>query len=638
MPERPFDPRDANLQFLDIQRRLRELERQATQLPEGAVPLQTFESGQPLGDTRYLDFGAGLVASLVGDDRVQVIGSGEGGWDAIIHPGDSIGQTLAGLKSAGKEVVRVLVRATQSGADTFWTTYTETANFNCPRVVYMQGEGDPAGNTGLESAVLLAPRWDMGGFINSAGSTLSQSSFFLRNMAIVRGRFAGGVTCSNCYVDLRSSSSITFAGLSVYLHDCFIHGMASLASSLSTDVSVIINGGMFAPPSGSSSVTSTPVADHDFGFFGVYNTEFTPSFGGGGTQIWNLPANSHIELANVSHCPLTLQHTSGSLGNCAIIIPTASSNITVNFTGTTVGTGVLYMFGQTNIVTLPQLGDMTLDITVRTADITGPGKISLDIEASNPNSVIIRGRGIKGSIGGNPFISTGATFLQFIAARECQVGVAASTANFFGTQRPYSFDATSQDNLLIWHRHTAGWSLAGTDAGTNNMVLPSTGGGGAVTGLATTVATEQTFGQASAVGTGTLSARNDHTHGTPPMSALDWGESGDIASIEPDDAASAGVLDEVARADHQHAVTAAAAGNSDFGDAATEGVSTSFARADHVHGREANPVGTPTTGWGSITNVVTNRVYDADATTLDELADVLGTLVADLVAQGILDA
>lgn len=35
------------------------------------------------------------------------------------------------------------------------------------------------------------------------------------------------------------------------------------------------------------------------------------------------------------------------------------------------------------------------------------------------------------------------------------------------------------------------------------------------------------------------------------------------------------------------------------------------------------------------TNVVTDRSYDADATTTEELADVLGTLIADLQARGI---
>jgi len=42
------------------------------------------------------------------------------------------------------------------------------------------------------------------------------------------------------------------------------------------------------------------------------------------------------------------------------------------------------------------------------------------------------------------------------------------------------------------------------------------------------------------------------------------------------------------------------------------------------------------TGWGSITNVTPDKAYDANATTVDELADVLGTLIAQLVTYGLL--
>ena len=43
------------------------------------------------------------------------------------------------------------------------------------------------------------------------------------------------------------------------------------------------------------------------------------------------------------------------------------------------------------------------------------------------------------------------------------------------------------------------------------------------------------------------------------------------------------------------------------------------------------------TGW-SVTNVTTDKVYNADATTLDEVADVLGTLITYLISLGILAA
>jgi hypothetical protein len=48
----------------------------------------------------------------------------------------------------------------------------------------------------------------------------------------------------------------------------------------------------------------------------------------------------------------------------------------------------------------------------------------------------------------------------------------------------------------------------------------------------------------------------------------------------------------------------------------------------------ATPVARPAAY--TVTNVTADRAYDANATTLDELADVLGTLIADLQAYGLL--
>jgi len=48
---------------------------------------------------------------------------------------------------------------------------------------------------------------------------------------------------------------------------------------------------------------------------------------------------------------------------------------------------------------------------------------------------------------------------------------------------------------------------------------------------------------------------------------------------------------------------------------------------------------TPSTeDWGDVTNKTEDRVMDCNATTLDEVADVLATLIADLVVTGILVA
>lgn len=82
MPDRPVDPTLVSIMNNALER-LRAVERRTLQLPEDASPLQTFEDGSPLGDTRFLSFGEGLVANLVGDDYVEVTGTGGDGCGVI---------------------------------------------------------------------------------------------------------------------------------------------------------------------------------------------------------------------------------------------------------------------------------------------------------------------------------------------------------------------------------------------------------------------------------------------------------------------------------------------------------------------------------------------------------------------------
>lgn len=67
--------------------------------------------------------------------------------------------------------------------------------------------------------------------------------------------------------------------------------------------------------------------------------------------------------------------------------------------------------------------------------------------------------------------------------------------------------------------------------------------------------------------------------------------------------------------------------------AVADGVDTVAARRDHTHGTQPS-VPDPYTP----SNVTTDRTFDADSTTLAELADILGTLINDLIEQGILNA
>ena len=53
------------------------------------------------------------------------------------------------------------------------------------------------------------------------------------------------------------------------------------------------------------------------------------------------------------------------------------------------------------------------------------------------------------------------------------------------------------------------------------------------------------------------------------------------------------------------------------------------------HGFTINQIIADTAAY-TITNALTDRSYDANATTVDELADVLATLIADLKTKGVL--
>jgi hypothetical protein len=66
-----------------------------------------------------------------------------------------------------------------------------------------------------------------------------------------------------------------------------------------------------------------------------------------------------------------------------------------------------------------------------------------------------------------------------------------------------------------------------------------------------------------------------------------------------------------------------------------DGVSGTLKAGATATGGIVTSLGTLTSAY-TTTNVTTDRSYDANATTLDELADVLGTLIADLKAKSIL--
>jgi hypothetical protein len=61
-------------------------------------------------------------------------------------------------------------------------------------------------------------------------------------------------------------------------------------------------------------------------------------------------------------------------------------------------------------------------------------------------------------------------------------------------------------------------------------------------------------------------------------------------------------------------------------------------RDDGGYAFRGGTVGVAQTGYTTFTNLTTDRTCDANATTVEELADILGTLIEDLKTKGIIAA
>lgn len=122
------------------------------------------------------------------------------------------------------------------------------------------------------------------------------------------------------------------------------------------------------------------------------------------------------------------------------------------------------------------------------------------------------------------------------------------------------------------------------NAATNSVDVTLTSTGGA--SPATTIVTEEAYGQAADVGVLGSFAREDHTHGSPDLATT-----APHASA-PGDAAAVGTDTVPARGDHVHAREAFAAviALDAFGTASSDGVADTLSRSDHVHGAPALPV------------------------------------------------
>lgn len=111
---------------------------------------------------------------------------------------------------------------------------------------------------------------------------------------------------------------------------------------------------------------------------------------------------------------------------------------------------------------------------------------------------------------------------------------------------------------------------------------------------ATTIVTETSFGQTSAVGALDSYAREDHTHGTPTAPSIPTAAVTVVAETSYGASSSAGAAATFSKGDHTHgspSLTATTPTAEAIGSTAVLGVATTPAKADHVHAMPA--AGTP---------------------------------------------
>lgn len=487
MPDRPSNPEEMPTYFQDWARRIRALERQRFQFPDGAdTILQTFESGTPLGDTRFLDFGANLRATLIEDDYVQVdgVGGGELVFDALVDKtrGTSdpenrifvgIGEACAYLKNTvGLTHSVVIAVRPDVFAPSSNGAYQETADWDSPENVRLFG---------LRGARFFsytneddAFSWDIGNFhpttsvnllienchqfeVNKTSAGVGSDSTMFNQVHLVNT----WLDCSN------SHTAALFGQLNMFHCSCdFRTGGGTMrvakyfAFWMQTRMTVRTAG------------TFVPVSETTGGILVWRDCQM--QYGGGGGGSISLPQMSDIDLSDILPGP------AGSSSIPPFTVPASAdlffTNRSPNFSGAPNITAAS-TFDRMELSGV--FGDLTISgaheylkvegwNSARHWDITGPAVI--DVELHNTGRMTVRGQGVSGHIAGDALAGSSGTFLDFVNADYCNIHVGADPTGTSGTRKSYAFDGSSTDNGL-WFDDT-GWPVTGTDSGTGNLVLP----------------------------------------------------------------------------------------------------------------------------------------------------------------------
>lgn len=166
------------------------------------------------------------------------------------------------------------------------------------------------------------------------------------------------------------------------------------------------------------------------------------------------------------------------------------SSLAVNITSTTLQNLILEGFFDqittTAVITGQSVGRIDAVVKLR-ADITGPANIHLalhDGSALTTYGVRIRGNGVNGTIAARmQDTAAAATVIDYISATRSSIVASIARDGVVSTgAKPFAFDAGSSHNILVLEADSLG--LAGTDAGSNDLVITDAGAPASPTGAA----------------------------------------------------------------------------------------------------------------------------------------------------------
>lgn len=492
MAERPSDPRNSTAFLNDTLRRLRELERTVLRLPESTDPLQTFENGSPLGETRFLDFGPGIQSTLIGNDFVRVSAdAGEMVFDALVDAAQTTNESARVFSGIGEALTYLAntVGLTHAGVAVRNGTYTETANWATPGVVRLFGirgmSKDSIGGIDSEVAAEDMPHWDWDTFRPSA-----QSHMDMDNIFVTCGTLAGGggippfdaLTAHNCLFDFTTTfpTDVAFCNFFAGLECQF-----SFTGNGGTARTWCVKGGyvdcnIVLICSATTSPTFILGSTHLFIQGGRLGARGTNS---GNIITLSLPANTFIQAMDSQDAEATGTTTVNrrffvnSGGRVSIHMTTADAAPQANWQViATAAFESLELIGNFDVLTISGAHKAcSLDVIgqnfngTKTWDITGPAAIKASMQSNG--LIILRGTGIAGVVSASGSTLATSTALSFIAADYNSIVLAANGASSSGTHNPYAFDASSDNNVLVLSG-AATYPAAGTDAGAGNRVLP----------------------------------------------------------------------------------------------------------------------------------------------------------------------